>query len=176
MKDKLNLGSGPDYREDYINLDMGNKDYKWRPIKTDINHDMNSLPYPFEDKQFSKIIMFESLQYIKDIDKFLAELNRISKPGAIIKFTVPYFSFSGTYKEFSIHKFCLNHNQLFFCFKKNGFKIISKGFKNNNKFIKWIPSIINSSNLSQNVYERFLSGILPVNRVFWNIKKVGDIT
>lgn len=175
MQDKLNLGSGSDYREGYINLDIGNKDYKWREIKADIIHDMNLFPYPFEDNQFTKIIMYESLQYIRDIDKFLMEINRISRLGAEIEFTVPYFSCSGTYKEFSVHKFCLNHNQLFFCFEKNGFKITSKGFKNDNRFVKWIPKILNSSNFSQDFYERFLSGILPVNRVYWNIKKIKDI-
>ena len=83
---KLNLGCGKDMRPGYVNLDLLQRD------GVDLIHDLNKTPYPFEDNQFDEIIANNILEHVYDVVKTLEEIYRISKPGAIIKATVPYGS------------------------------------------------------------------------------------
>ncbi len=168
---RLNMGCGDDYREGYINLDLGNESYLKVKINPDVSHDLNKAPFPFEDNQFEEILIYEVLENIKDFEMFFSELSRISKPDCIIKITVPYFSYWGTYAEFSIHKFCLNCRNLFHIFKRNGLKLISKKVVNSNKFLKILDYFVNSSDLNQRVYERFFSGIFPARQVEWILRR-----
>lgn len=82
---KLNLGCGTDYREGFVNLDHGR-------CQADVYHDMNSVPYPFRDNQFSYILAIQVLEHL-DKDKWfeiVRELHRISMPNAIWEVTSPY--------------------------------------------------------------------------------------
>lgn len=82
---KLNIGCGNDYREGFVNLDNGN-------CRADVRHDMNVLPYPFEDGRFQYLLAHHSLEHV-DKDQWLRivkELYRISSPGAIWEIMVPY--------------------------------------------------------------------------------------
>ena len=42
---KLNLGCGNDYKDGFVNVDIGN-------CKKDLEHNLEIFPYPFEDDQF----------------------------------------------------------------------------------------------------------------------------
>jgi len=82
---KLNLGCGNDYREGFVNLDRGN-------CSADVNHDLNVVPYPFDDNEFSYILAYQVLEHV-DRSKWLdivRELHRISKPNAIWEVLAPY--------------------------------------------------------------------------------------
>ena len=50
--DKINICSGKDIKQNYVNLDS---------VKipgVDVVHDLNKYPYPFEDNQFNEIVRF----------------------------------------------------------------------------------------------------------------------
>jgi hypothetical protein len=82
---KLNLGCGTNYREGFVNLDRGR-------CRADVCHDLNVIPYPFQDNQFSYILAIQVLEHV-DKDKWfdiVRELCRISKPNAIWEVTSPY--------------------------------------------------------------------------------------
>lgn len=84
---KLNLGCFKDIKEGYINLDQA----KFND-KIDVVHDLEKVPYPFEDNTFDGVLARCVLEHIsenkrKDIYK---ELHRICKNGAIIYIRVPY--------------------------------------------------------------------------------------
>jgi SAM-dependent methyltransferase len=81
-----------------LDLGCGNKKYAgavgidMNPLTdADIIHDLNSIPYPFEDSVFDEIIADNIIEHLDNIILVMEELSRISKVGATIKVIVPYF-------------------------------------------------------------------------------------
>ena len=89
---KLNLGSGLDYREGWVNVDLS-KDF----FKVDVLSDLNNLdkqPLPFKDKYFDYVFSAHTLEHLqpKSLTMVMKELWRITKPNGIIEIRVPHFS------------------------------------------------------------------------------------
>ena len=81
----LDLGCGNKKLPGAIGIDIN-------PLSdADVIHDLNILPYPFEDSLFDEIIADNVVEHLDDVIKIMEELSRISKPGARIKIIVPYF-------------------------------------------------------------------------------------
>jgi len=90
--EKLNLGSGDDYRGGWTNLDCRNN------VKLDIQHDLNKFPYPFKKDIFDYILIKHVLEHVDDPIKLLQEMTRICKNNAKIKIFVPHAT---SYANFS---------------------------------------------------------------------------
>ena len=58
----------------------------------DVVHDLNKIPWPFQDNQFREINCHHVLEHLEDISKVLGELYRICHPEGIIYMEVPHFS------------------------------------------------------------------------------------
>ncbi|MCP4373837.1 MAG: class I SAM-dependent methyltransferase [Deltaproteobacteria bacterium] len=83
---KLNLGCGQFKKDGYINLDIS-------PFsKADILHNLEKLPYPFDNNTFDVIEANHILEHLSDPFRVMAELYRILKPGGNIYIRVPHFS------------------------------------------------------------------------------------
>jgi predicted SAM-dependent methyltransferase len=84
---KLNLGCGKDYREGYVNLDFN------KEVKADIYADI-SKRLPFKDNTFDYILASHIIEHVprEKFYKFIEEIYRICKPGAIIDVFVPHFT------------------------------------------------------------------------------------
>lgn len=88
---RLWIDEGADWKE-LVTLDIDPS------CKPDIVHDLNVLPYPFEDNTFDEIHAYEVLEHCGrqgDYKFFFAqftELHRILKPSGKLYVTVPYFS------------------------------------------------------------------------------------
>jgi SAM-dependent methyltransferase len=167
---KANLGCGTDYKAGWVNVDISNKDIYGRKIKVDVVHDLNKYPWPFESEEFEKILIKGTIEHVRDLEKGVREIGRISKKGSIIIVNVPYFMSYFAYREINTHKFSLNAFQLFDIFRRNEMTLVSKRLLNNNRWLKWIERFVNSGSFSQNFYERFFSGIFPMNQVEWVFK------
>lgn len=168
--DKLNLGSGHDYRKGYVNLDIGKKDVYGNDVKADVYHNLNNYPYPFKNNQFDEIYMEGILEHIQDLKKHIKQLSRISKSGCVIKIRVPYFLSYFAGREIYTHKFSLNCVQLFGIFKKNGFKLVKKKLIiSRNPLLRWLNFFANISESTKNFTERFPI-IIPVG-VDWEFLK-----
>lgn len=86
MKQKLHLGCGTVIKKEWINHDC-------IPLPgVDIVHDLRIFPWPFEDKQFDEILMKDVLEHLPDTIRTFEELYRITKPGAKIYISVPYWN------------------------------------------------------------------------------------
>ena len=155
---KLNLGSGKDYREDWINVDITGK--------ANITHDLNQFPYPFPDNYADEILMSHILEHLDDPFEVLKEVMRISKEGAKITIKVPHFSYLGAYRNPAHkHVFSLDSIDELYC----GFTIVQKKLiVSNNKFVNLVGQLFIIYPL---FYERFLYGYFPVNEIRWIIKK-----
>ena len=83
---KLNLGSGKDYLEGYVNVDNNSRS------RADIVHDLNLYPYPFSDNEFDEVLASHLIEHLNDPLDFLQEIYRITKRGAKIIIKCPHFS------------------------------------------------------------------------------------
>ncbi|NQY68139.1 MAG: methyltransferase domain-containing protein [Flavobacteriales bacterium] len=90
---KLNLGCGEDYREGFVNIDFHDH------INIDVQHNLNSFPYPFEDNEYDYIIASHILEHLELPFEVVKELHRILKPGGILHIKVPHFSRGFTHSE-----------------------------------------------------------------------------
>lgn len=93
MSKKLNLGCGEFKKEGYINVDF------YSVSKPDVLHDLNKLPYPFEDNTFELIEADHVLEHLNYPFQIIKELYRISANGAIWKIRVPHYSRGFTHPE-----------------------------------------------------------------------------
>ena len=86
---KLNLGSGFDHRDGYVNAD------RFAASNPDILMDMEETPWPFEDHAFEHILMKHSLEHVgRDYQTFKAimqELYRVTKNNGLVEIHVPHF-------------------------------------------------------------------------------------
>jgi len=80
---KLNLGSGKDKREGFVNLDVVKMD------GVDVVWDLNEYPYPFKDGEFDYIEARDILEHLDDLVSVMEELHRILKKGGELFIRVP---------------------------------------------------------------------------------------
>lgn len=108
---RLNLGSGGDYREGWINLDR-NEDV------ADVAHDLTDFPWPFDDDSVDWIFADQILEHLPPVPgerdtvlQALQEVQRILRPGGRMYIGVPYggsqsdFSHIGHYRHFAYNSF-----------------------------------------------------------------------
>ena len=58
----------------------------------DVVHDLNQVPWPFQDNQFTEVVGIHVLEHLDDISKTVKELYRICRPQGVIRIQVPHFS------------------------------------------------------------------------------------
>ena len=84
---KLNLGSGTELLEGFINVDFaGNPEVK---------HDLNNYPYPFKDNSVDYILASHIIEHLDVPLMFLRECRRILKKGSLILIKTPHVSALG---------------------------------------------------------------------------------
>jgi SAM-dependent methyltransferase len=122
---KLNLGSGTDYRRDYINVDIHPKArfiyQNFYVEEVDVIADL-SLGFPFRDGVFHEVLARQFFEHLGDVDRAVIEANRVLRNGGILHGVVPYFKSDGAYR--------LAHRTLFceydvVSLAKYGFEVVS---------------------------------------------------
>ena len=167
---KINLGCGDDYKEGYVNVDIDDKNIYGVPTKVDTIHDLNVYPYPFPNSNFKEIFSKGLLGHIKDLDRHMKELKRISADGCIVIIQVPYFLSYYSASELAYHRFSLRSKELFWIIKRNGFELKKTRFIiSYNGFLRFLNYLANINDFTQNVVERFPM-IIP-NAVQWEFIK-----
>ena len=86
---KLNIGSGFDYKEGYVNVDNLTE---CPNARIDKNHDLDKFPYPFRKETVDEIYCNHVLEHTKEPDDVLREFHRIMKKGGLLYLNVPYFT------------------------------------------------------------------------------------
>jgi len=96
---KINLGSGVDYREGWINVDSSDD------VKCEIKHDIRLSPLPFKDNEADYIYCGNVLEHLTfdELIKVMKELHRIIKKGGILHISVPYYNHPNSIDPFD-HK------------------------------------------------------------------------
>lgn len=93
---KVNLGCGRFRKEGPANVVWAER-CGW-----DIVHDLNRLPYPFEDGAADHIEMDHVLEHLHSPFAIMREIHRILKPGGTCTIRVPHFSRALSHPE---HKY-----------------------------------------------------------------------
>ena len=85
---KLNLGSGLDYREGWVNLEYDKK------MKADIYFDLNDIyngkKLPFKDNTFNEVVIIHVLEHLPEPLPILKEIYRVCKTNGRIFIEVPF--------------------------------------------------------------------------------------
>ena len=89
----LNIGCGRVHREGAVNLDIS------PDVGADVVHDLNTLPWPFQDGQFEQVYAYDVLEHVDDVPRVLEEIHRVSRPGALLHVTVPHFSSANAFTD-----------------------------------------------------------------------------
>lgn len=92
-KTKLNLGSGEKPMEDCVNVDMTARTHP------DVVHDLNAIPWPFEDNQFEEVLAYDVVEHLDSMLSFMSETHRVCRPGATVKITTPHFSSANSFVD-----------------------------------------------------------------------------
>ena len=171
---RLNIGSGNDYRNGWVNLDY-NKDYN-----VDIVYNLDKFPYPFKDEEFNLIYCSHILEHVKDFFKTMEELLRILKPDGVLHIKVPHFSNGLGFTDLTHKRFfgwdTFKHLTNGYYNKDFDFKIVEQKFNFLssdhiflNRCFNWFFNMWNKK-----FYERFLCWKIPVGEIELKIKKATD--
>ncbi len=140
--------------------------------------DLNKFPYPFKSNEFDVVIAKNVLEHLDDLIKLMEELWRITKPGGILKITVPYFASPVAFSD-PTHKhfFTLNTFDYWDPTTKSGkkyyFQLSTKAkFKVVKKRLQ-CPSIVNIFlKIHPKLYENILSRIIPAAEIYFELKVI----
>jgi len=172
----LDLGCGNKKQPGAVGIDMN-------PLTdADIIHDLNSVPYPFEDSVFDEIIADNIIEHLDNVILVMEELSRISKVGATIKVVVPYFRSKWAYID-PTHRHFFTVDSFAYFDKDH---IISKLYKYTpvrfklnkivfneklkNGFIKSIVTFLANSWPVR--YETYLSHLYPLDDLTYYLEKL----
>lgn len=65
----------------------------------DVIHDLDDLPYPFDDESFDAVIARHVLEHLEAPLNVLGELHRLTRPGGIVTIITPHFSSSTSWAD-----------------------------------------------------------------------------
>lgn len=106
------------------------------PNYVDIVHDLNVVPYPFENNLFDEIHFYHVLEHLDEPVGKIEEIHRILKPGGILFMRVPHFSSCGAFTDithkrpFSYFSFGVFSSEAYHSwYSKARFKIIERRIK-----------------------------------------------
>lgn len=91
----LNLGAGNHIWKGAVNHDL----HKHRP-EIDISHDLNVIPWPWEDGSFDRIAASSVFEHLKiDLVMALDECWRILRPKGTLRVKVPHWQHDNAYAD-----------------------------------------------------------------------------
>ena len=96
---KLDLACGNAKRKGFLGVDLIKTD------KTDIVHDLNKYPYPFENNSIYEIHCSHFVEHVADLRRFMEECYRILMNQSIITILAPYYTSVRAIQDFNHIRF-----------------------------------------------------------------------
>ncbi len=102
---KLNLGCGGDIRDGFVNHDL-----RQHSPRVDVAHDLNDLPWPWDDESCELIVAKAVLEHLRlTLLESVGECWRILQPAGRLWMKIPYWKHENSYLDpthywqFSLH-------------------------------------------------------------------------
>lgn len=172
----LDLGCGMTKRDGAVGVDV-------LPFPgVDVVHDLDVLPYPFEDDVAERIYLDNVLEHLTDVVGTMAELHRIGRPGCRVRIDVPYYrSRWAAMDPTHLHAFTPESFAYFdpehpfserYGYTAARFAVDSVVF--NERFPARGPraAVARLANRSPERYENYLSSILPLDELTFELRVV----
>lgn len=177
---KINLGSGVDYREGWVNVDNAN-------VKCDLKHDITIFPYPIESSTADMIELNSVIEHIpiKIQEKIINECYRILKQGGKLIIRAPHFTGFQAWNDPEHHRPYTSHsfdgfvkgrelgsmNDYYDRKKFSSIKseiVFSKGIQLWNYLFEWF---VNLNQLTQDIYEQSFFSANPAEGIYVELTK-----
>ncbi|WP_256545633.1 methyltransferase domain-containing protein [Halobellus inordinatus] len=98
---RVNLGSGDNYREGWLNVDHRREGPGNRggTVKVDVLADLNEPPWPFEDDAFEYALLDNVMEHLDDHLATIQELHRILEPGGVAEVAGPHWNAVSAWRD-----------------------------------------------------------------------------
>ena len=169
---KLNLGCGNDKLEGYLNCDISPE------VNPDKIVDLEK-PLDFEDNSIDEVIIYHTLEHIKDFIQLMKELHRICKRNTLINIKVPFYASWGQFNDPTHVRFFTPFTFNYFDGKNYSYEVGSGNLFDIKK-VKLNFGVGASSklnflfnpliNLSHRIYCRFFAWIFPASEIEFKLK------
>ena len=157
----------------------------------DVVHNLNSLPWPFQNQYFDRIIFSHSISHLNDIPAVMVEVYRLLKKGGILEIVAPHYA-SDNFNTDPTHKAHLGIRSMHYFVEnvKFGYRYLPADchfslLKSNISFreakTSWRPTqkfnLISFTGLEwlankfPRIYERFFCSLLPPSEVYFQIER-----
>src|SRR5262249_50854665 len=82
----LDIGCGTNKIPGSIGMDVNPRS------AADIIHDLDDVPYPFEDGEFDEVVGRHVIEHVREPMAVMSELHRITRPGGLIRLVAPHWT------------------------------------------------------------------------------------
>jgi SAM-dependent methyltransferase len=82
----LDIGCGTNKTPGAIGMDINPR------TAADVIHDLDDLPYPFENDQFDEVIGRHVIEHVRDPMAVMCELHRITRAGGKVRLVAPHWT------------------------------------------------------------------------------------
>jgi len=148
----------------------------------DVVHDMDRLPWPFQDGTFDLVLMNHALEHVQDVIGTMGEIHRVCKPGAHVVIQVPYFRSVDAFTD-PTHKHFFTSGTLDYVIegtKLAGYRYGGKYFRKLGFWFGWphrsknpIRQLLKSwIHANPDSYDRYLSRLFEVRAVTWELEVI----
>ncbi len=83
---RLSLGCGEIRHDNTIHVDINDR------ANPDVVHDLDVIPWPFEDGEFSEVIAEDVVEHMDSVVAMVQEAWRVLEPGGVLKIRTPHFN------------------------------------------------------------------------------------
>jgi predicted SAM-dependent methyltransferase len=172
----LDLGCGYKKRSGAIGVDYNPR------VDSDVHHDLNNFPYPFDSNSVDKIYIDNCLEHLDSPLDVMEEIHRILKVGGELKVIVPYFRSPSAFHDpthktfYTVESFSYYDPEHPICkrydYTTAHFNIEKIIFHENldSGLIK--SGIVLLANKWPLLYENLLSSLLPLHEISYYLRKI----
>jgi SAM-dependent methyltransferase len=165
----LNLGCGSKYVDGAVNLDVA------AAVRADVKHDLNRVPWPFPDNQFSEVLAYDVIEHCTDVIALMNEIHRVCSGSAVFRITVPHFSCANAFTD-PTHRHCFGWSSFEYFTSEHEFSFYTdRRFRERYKRIIFHPGILNKviwriANRFPAAYEHRWAWIFPAWYLYFELE------